>query len=196
MNNTGIVILAAGDSSRLGDIKQLLPFNGKTLLRHVIDEAAEAGARPIVVITGANANKISSSISDSKVSIVANDNWQDGIASGIVAGVHQIIKLDEHIKKIILAVCDQPFVSSELFEQLDQIQNKTGKPVVASAYADTVGTPALFSFEFFDQLLSLKGDEGAKKIMKKNINDVATVDFPKGEIDIDTPIDYENLLNK
>lgn len=195
MNNTGIVILAAGGSSRLGDIKQLLPFNGKTLLQHVIDEAAEAGAQPIVVITGANANKVSSSVADSKVNIVENENWQDGMASGIVAGVRQIIKLDERIKKLILAVCDQPFVSSALFEQLDQIQNKTGKPIVASTYANTVGTPALFSFGFFDQLLSLKGDEGAKKILKNNINDVATVDFPKGEIDIDTQKDYESLLN-
>jgi len=196
MNNTGIVILAAGDASRFGGIKQLLPFNGKTLLEHVIDEALRAGAQPVVVITGAYASKLSSSISDKKVHIVYNENWQDGIASGIVVGVRQVIKLDESIKKIILAVCDQPFVSSKLFEQLDEIQNKSGKPIVASTYANTVGTPALFSIGFFDQLLSLKGDEGAKKILKKHINEIAMVDFPKGEIDIDTQKDYETLLNK
>ena len=195
MNNTGIVILAAGASSRLGNIKQLLPFNGKTLLQHVIDEATEAGAQPIVVITGANANKVSSSISDSKVNIVVNENWQDGIASGIVAGVRQIIKLDGRIKKMILAVCDQPFVSSALFEQLDQMLNKSGKPIIACTYADTLGTPALFTAKYFDQLLGLKGDEGAKKILKKNREDVTTIDFPKGEIDIDTQKDYESLLN-
>jgi molybdenum cofactor cytidylyltransferase len=195
MNNTGLIILAAGESSRLGNIKQLLPFNGKSLLQHVIDEAAEAGAQPIVVITGANANKVAASIAHNKVHIVTNENWQDGMASGIVAGVRQIISLGEGVKKIIVAVCDQPFVSSALFEQLDQTQNKIGKPIVASTYAGTVGTPALFSIEFFDNLLSLKGDEGAKKILKNNINDVATVDFLKGEIDIDTQKDYENLLN-
>jgi molybdenum cofactor cytidylyltransferase len=195
MNNTGLIILAAGESSRLGNIKQLLPFNGKTLLQHVIDEAAEAGAQPIVVITGANANKIAVSIAHNNVNIVANENWQEGMASGIVAGVRQIISLGDGVKKIILAVCDQPFVSSALFEQLDHTQNKTGKPIVASSYAGTIGTPALFSIEFFDKLLSLRGDEGAKKILKNNINDVATVDFPKGEIDIDTLKDYENLLN-
>ena len=196
MNNTGIVILAAGDSSRLGNMKQLLSFNGKTLLQHVIDEATEAGAQPIVVITGNNASKVKASIADSKVNIVENENWKEGMASGIVAGVRQVIKLDEGVKKIILAVCDQPFVSSELFEQLDQTQSKSGKPIVASTYAGTVGTPALFSIGFFDQLLSLKGDEGAKKILKSNTKDVAPVPFPKGEIDIDTQKDYENLLNK
>jgi len=195
MNNTGIVILAPGDSSRLGNMKQLLPFNGKTLLQHVIDEAADAGAQPIVVITGANANKVAASITDSRVRIVENGNWKEGMASGIVAGIRQITGQNKGVKKIILAVCDQPFVSSALFEQLDEKQNKSGKPVVASTYADTVGTPALFSMEFFDQLLSLTGDEGAKKILKSNTSDVATVPFPRGEIDIDTQKDYENLLN-
>ena len=191
-----MIILAAGESSRLGNIKQLLPFNGRTLLQHVIDEATKAGAQPIVVITGANATRVSASINDdSKINILVNENWQKGISSGIVAGVQEMVSLNNTIKKIIIAVCDQPFVTSALFEQLDQMQNKSGKPIVASTYADTVGTPALFSIEFFNQLLSLKGDEGAKKILKNNINDVATVDFPKGEIDIDTQKDYQNLLN-
>src|SRR6185503_4216746 len=90
MNNTGIVILAAGDSSRLGNLKQLLPFNGKTLLQHVIDEAAEAGAQPIVVVTGSNANRVATSIAGSSASIVENGNWKEGMASGIVAGIRQI----------------------------------------------------------------------------------------------------------
>ena len=76
------------------------------------------------------------------------------------------------------------------------MQNKSGKHIVACTYADTIGTPALFTVKYFGQLLGLKGDEGAKKILKNNREDVATVDFPKGDIDIDTPLDYENLLNK
>jgi molybdenum cofactor cytidylyltransferase len=196
MNNTGIIILAAGGSSRLGNIKQLLPFNGKTLLQHVIDEATKAGVQPIIVITGANATRVSASIAASKVNILVNEDWQEGMASGIVAGVHKIVSLSDSIKKIIIAVCDQPFVTSGLFEQLDQMQNKSGKPIVACSYADTIGTPALFSIKYFDQLLTLKGDEGAKKILKSNRDDVATIDFPKGEIDIDTQKDYESLLDE
>jgi len=196
MNNTGIIILAAGGSSRFGKIKQLLPFNGKTLLQHVIDQASKSGAQPIVVITGANAAKVSASIAYSKVNIVINENWQEGMASGIVAGVQKIVSLNDSIKKIIVAVCDQPFVTSALFEQLDQMQNKSGKPIVACTYADTIGTPALFATKYFNQLLSLTGDEGAKKILKNNSEDVATVDFLKGEIDIDTQKDYENLLDE
>ena len=196
MNNTAIIILAAGESSRLGNIKQLLPFKGKTLLQHVIDEAAKAGAEPIVVITGANATKVSASIDDSRVNVLINENWQVGMASGIVAGVNKVVSLNDGIKKIIVAVCDQPFVTSALFERLDQMQNESGKSIVASTYADTIGTPALFATKYFDQLLSLKGDEGAKKILKNNSRDIATVNFPKGEIDIDSQKDYENLLDE
>jgi len=197
MNNTGIIILAAGKSSRLGDIKQLLPFNGKNLLQHVINEATGAGARPVVVVIGAHAAMVSASIPDvGKPDLLINENWEGGISSGIVAGVHHIVRLHPGIKKIIIAVCDQPFVSSALFEQLDQTQEKSGKPIVACAYADTIGTPALFTFNYFDQLLGLEGDEGAKKILKNNREDVATVDFPNGEIDIDTQKDYEKLMNE
>jgi molybdenum cofactor cytidylyltransferase len=197
MNNTGIIILAAGESSRFGGIKQLLPFGATTLLQHVIDEAVGAEAEPVVVITGANANMVSASIRDvSKLNLLNNEKWELGISSGIVAGVHYILSLSPAIGKIIIAVCDQPFVSSALFEQLDQTQEKSGKPVVACTYADTVGTPALFTAKYFDQLLSLKGDEGAKKILKNNREDVATVEFPEGQIDIDTQKDYEKLINE
>lgn len=196
MNNTGIIILAAGESSRFGKIKQLLSFNRKTLLQHVIDEANNARANPIVVITGANAEIISASIDTAKVRLLYNENWKDGMGSGIAAGIRYALSLNGAIKKIIVAVCDQPFVSAALFDQLDLTQTVSGKGIVASAYADTLGTPALFTSKYFDQLMKLKGDEGAKKILKSNKEDVDGVGFSKGEIDIDTQIDYENLLKQ
>lgn len=196
MNNTGIIILAAGSSSRFGSIKQLLYFNNKTLLQHVIDEAVYAGAEPIVVVTGANANEISKEIKDEKVTIVFNEQWQQGMASGIVAGLKKAITLNNDIEKIIIAVCDQPFVSSALFKQLYQTQDEIMQHIVAGSYADTIGTPALFTQKYFDALMNLQGEEGAKKILKANKDDVATIDFPQGNIDIDTQEDYQQLLDK
>ena len=106
------------------------------------------------------------------------------------------ITLNNDIEKIIITVCDQPFVSSSLFQQLYQTQNKSVQHIVACAYADTIGTPALFTQKYFDALMSLQGDEGAKKILLANKDDVATIDFPQGNIDIDTQKDYEDLLDK
>lgn len=196
MNNTGIIILAAGSSSRFGNTKQLLHFNKKTLLQHVIDEAVDSGAEPVIVITGSNADEISKDIQPHNIKIVYNEKWQQGMASGIVAGIKKAITLNNDIAKIIIAVCDQPFVSSAIFKQLYEQQEKTVKHIVASSYADTIGTPALFTQKYFDALMSLQGEEGAKKILKANAEDVATIDFPQGAIDIDTQKDYDNLLDR
>jgi molybdenum cofactor cytidylyltransferase len=194
MNKTGIVIVAAGSSSRLGSAKQMLLFRDKTLLQHVISEAETAGAQAIVVVTGARAGDISASIRQHNVDIVFNENWEQGMASGIVAGVLEMIALHSEIERIILAVCDQPFVTADLFSRLCQQQNESEKPVVASAYAGTFGTPVLFTRAYFDKLLELKGDQGAKKLLKAHPEDVATVDFPEGRMDIDTQEDYERFL--
>jgi len=195
MNNTGIIILAAGSSSRFGNTKQLLHFKGKTLLQHTMEEAAEAGAEPVLVVTGANADEISKEIKNEKVEIVFNKNWEQGMASGIVMGLKNAIILNKELENIIITVCDQPFVSSSLFQQLFQKQNESAKHIVASAYADTIGTPALFTIKYFVALMGLTGDQGAKGLLKKYSKDLATVDFPDGYIDIDTKEDYENLLN-
>lgn len=194
MNKTGIIILAAGSSSRFGSAKQLLHFNNKTLLQHVIDEAIDAGAAPIVVVTGSNTEEVSKGIKQAQ--LVLNENWKEGMASSIVVGVKKIITLNNDIENIIIAVCDQPFVSADLFRQLYQTKTKSVKHNVASAYANTIGTPALFTQKYFDALMSLTGDEGAKKILKANTDDIATIDFPQGNIDIDTKEDYQQLLDK
>lgn len=138
MNNSGIIILAAGNSSRFGSAKQLLLYNNKTLLQHVIDEAAASGGDPIVVVTGADAGIVSTSIRNENVKIVFNENWKEGMASGIAVGVGKIIALKNDIKNIILAVCDQPFISSLIFKKLYQKKLENPQHIIASAYADTI----------------------------------------------------------
>jgi CTP:molybdopterin cytidylyltransferase MocA len=196
MNNTGIIILAAGASSRFGTPKQLTHFNGKTFLQHVIDEAINADPASIVVVTGANTEEVSSSIGGSNVRIIFNKDWTKGMATGIVTGVHAIRQLDKMIERIIIAVCDQPFVSSALFNQLDKVQQESRKPIVASGYANTIGTPVLFTRRYFDNLLNLSGDTGARQLLKEHKEDVITVDFPKGAVDIDTKEDLDKLCNE
>ncbi len=194
MHNTGAIILAAGRSSRLGGPKQLLQFHHKTLLQHTIDELKLAGAKPIIMVTGGHAKAVSDSIDQEGLDLVYNPHWEQGIASGIVAGLETMNARYKEIKQVILAVCDQPYVSAFLFEQLFHTQHSSSKNIVASAYKDTLGTPVLFTQKYFDLLLGLKGDEGAKKILRAFLEDVAQVDFPLGHIDIDTVADYEGLL--
>ena len=194
MNNTGIIILAAGSSSRFGGIKQLLQFNNKTLIEHVIDEATNAELNPVVVVTGAYANEVSKKIDNKKITIVFNEHWETGMASGIVAGLQKALIVNNAIENIIIAVCDQPYISSLLFQQLSDKNGESGKSIVASSYAGTFGTPALFSKKYFNELLNLKGDEGAKSLIRKYNSETTSVLFKKGNIDVDTQKDYEELL--
>jgi molybdenum cofactor cytidylyltransferase len=116
------------------------------------------------------------------------------MGTGISAGIKQALLLD--LDSVILAVSDQPYVSSGLFAKMLTLKDKSGKRIVASSYAGTLGTPVLFDKEYFDQLNSLQGNQGAKNIVNMNRSDVCIVKFEKGSIDIDTIEDYEKLISE
>lgn len=194
MTNTALIILAAGQSARLGHPKQLLRYRDKTLLQHTIDEALQAGAMPVVVVTGARAEEIAGSIDSVPVEIVFNTQWEQGKGTGIAAGVRKIVADHPEVEQVILSVCDQPYVRAALFQQLSQKQQESGKGIVASAYAGATGTPVLLTRKYYGQLLGLEKDAGAKQVLQAYPDDVATVDFPGGEVDIDTVGDYERLV--
>ncbi|WP_426484804.1 nucleotidyltransferase family protein [Flavobacterium sp. 2] len=195
-NKTGIVILAAGNSSRLGQPKQLLGYKDSTLLKNTIAEASLVPNAKIIVVTGANNQLIEEELDPSKIKISFNPNWESGMASSIVNGLQKLLILYPDYENCIFAVCDQPYVSSLIFENLIQEHNKTGKGIVASAYSETLGTPVLFHKNYFAELLELKGQEGAKKIISKFSDEVVSILFEKGNIDIDTEDDYNKLMSE
>ncbi len=194
MSKTGIIILAAGNSSRMGEPKQLMMYNNKTFLQHIIGESKNALLDPVICVTGYQSDLISESISGMQVSIVYNEHWSEGMGSGISAGIKQLLCSD--VDSVILTVSDQPHVSSDLFLTMLEMKARSGKRIVASSYAGTLGTPVLFSKEYFKQLKSLNGNQGAKNIVKINLPDVCSVEFEKGNIDIDTKEDYKNLISE
>jgi len=194
--NTGIIILAAGNSSRLGKPKQLLTFRGTTLLEIVTRAAIESGCKPLVVVLGAYSSEISKQQQDPNINYIINDSWQEGISSSIAAGLTAIMNQDQEVGQVIIAVSDQPFISSAVFLDLIKKQEETGKNMVTSSYAQTIGTPALFNKKYFDQLLSLTGNHGAKHILEQHPEDIASILFEAGKIDIDTETDYDNLIHQ
>lgn len=193
---TGIIILAAGNSSRLGQPKQLLRYKDTTFLEYIIGEASVIKEAAVIVVTGANHELIEKEIDASKIKIAFNPDWELGMSSSINTGLNKALQLFPEIEKCILAVCDQPFVSHSIFENLITEYHKTKKGIVASSYAETVGTPVLFAKEYFDELLRLKGQEGAKKIINRFLEDTASIPFEKGNIDIDTEEDYNKLISE
>ena len=193
ISGIAVIILAAGNSSRLGHPKQLLPYRGRTLLTHVVAESLAASLGPVLVVTGAYQVAIRESLQDQAVDIIFNPAWEEGMASGIVAGLSNMLSSYPGVAGVIIAVCDQPFISAALLLELVSRFETSGKGIVASAYADVEGTPVLFGAAYFEQLLALSGTEGAKKLLRQHRHDLAKVDFPKGNIDIDSMDDFRKL---
>ena len=190
---TVLVILAAGESTRLGFPKQTLLYKGKTLIEIAVEAGVKSKCDRVIVVLGANAEKISPYVSGNSVQVITNPCWKEGIASSIRLAV-EFIEPDKNITDTIFMLCDQPFVNRFLIDSLIYKRQETGHKITACTYSNTVGVPALFSRSLFPQLLSLKGQDGAKRIITDYTDDIATVPFEKGRFDIDTIADYEELL--
>lgn len=194
--STGIIILAAGNSSRLGQPKQLLDYKGTSLLNRISQEAVFFAGEAVVVVTGSKREAVEESIANHTVLTCHNPNWKDGMASSIKTGLRQLLLVYPQLRSCIITVCDQPHLDAEVFRKLALAQQQTGKGIAASRYAETEGVPVLFGRQYFDALLHLDGQEGARKLLTKFKDDVALVPFEKGAVDIDTIEDYNNLNNK
>ncbi|HTE10817.1 MAG TPA: nucleotidyltransferase family protein [Chitinophagaceae bacterium] len=188
-----IIILAAGSSSRLGSPKQSLAYRQTTLLKHSIEVALGSRAQQVIVVLGADAATIQPAIENNRLSFIVNDQWQEGIAASIRRGLRYLIRQKPAAQNVLFMVCDQPYITVDLLDKLVTLQKKTGNAIVASKYAETTGIPAIFAKELFPELLQLRGDAGARKLIMQQPGAVATVSFPLGDIDIDTKADYGNL---
>lgn len=192
-NNIGAIILAAGSSTRLGSLKQLLKFEGKTLLERITETALAAGLDPIIVL-GASAEKIRSSVKNLPAKIVLNENWESGMSTSIIEGLKKALEENPKLSAVILLLCDQPFITTESILRLIKAYKDTEKPIVASEYKETVGVPAVFSKEVFPELFELKGTKGAKTIIKNRVKtDIHLVSMPEAAVDIDTVEDVKQL---
>lgn len=189
---TGVIILAAGSSSRLGRPKQLIEFQGKNFIQKAIKEAQKSKADSLVVVLGWNPDLIKTGFDSNHIPYVINENWEEGMASSMQAGLRFLME-KEHPDQVVLMLVDQPFVDSKLLDRLILEKEKSGKGIVACLYSETLGVPAIFDQSYFEEMLKLKGSEGAKKVIMKNSADVYAIDFPLGAVDLDTPEDIEKL---
>lgn len=186
-------MLAAGSSSRLGEPKQLLRFGHQTLIERTIEQALFAKCAEVVVVLGANKELILPKIKHYPITATVNANWSEGMGSTLKVGLKKVLALDANARGIITMVCDQPFLNSDLLYKITQCANQTGAPIVASSYGGKIGVPAYFGAELFPRLMQLKGQQGARKVIRSYEGQVAEVAFPQGIFDVDTQEDYQKL---
>jgi molybdenum cofactor cytidylyltransferase len=144
-----------------------------------------------VVVLGSNEQEHRKILKDLPIEIVSNPDWKSGMGSSLKAGLKHLIAIDHALDSVIVSVCDQPLLTLENISNLMAKYQQTQKPVIASRYSGMPGVPALFDKSFFGKLSILSDDQGAKKIILQHRTDVSEVDFPGGEIDLDTMEDYE-----
>ena len=191
---TGIVILAAGGSSRMGSPKQLLPWHGKALLRHVAEVALGIEPALVCAVLGANAALVRPCLDGTQVIIAENEAWPEGMASSLRCGLEAVTRLRPDLDGVIFLVCDQPQVGAELLTAMLRAARGEGRTVVACEYDGTTGVPAWFHRSHFPELLALHGAQGARQVMRAHEATLARVPFAGGSADIDTPDDYARSL--
>ena len=191
--HTALVLLAAGASTRMGRPKQLLPYHGRTLLRHAAETAVASGCAPLVLVTGALHDELAAEVADLPIQAVRNARWESGMASSIQTGLAAVAPAQPRAVLIMLA--DQPLVTPELLRELVARQQQTQAPIVATTYGDALGVPAVFDRAVLPALRQLRGTQGAARLIASLGPAVGQINFPAGLLDVDTPEQYAALLD-
>ena len=191
IERTAGIILAAGNSSRFGQPKQLLPWKGEPLIRHVTHTAIEAGLQPVVVVIGAYANEIELVINNPSLRIVNNRIWMHGMSSSVKAGLQA---LPNSTGAAVFLQADQPHIPVSLIEQLIELHQKSLHHIIAPLINGQRGNPVLFDAEIFPELLALEGDIGGRALFQQYSPEWLEWFDKRLLLDIDSPEDYQTLL--
>ena len=190
-----VVILAAGEASRMGDIKQLLSFNNSTLLQTTINHALKSRAKKVYVVLGVNSDIVKDKISDEYVTIIQNLNWQEGLSSSIICAVNFFKKENIQPNAVLILLADQPAVEVSYLKKMIELHKKESTKIIASQYNLKYGVPALIPSQYFKNLLKIQGDKGAKKFLNQHSNIVTSIKEKTNLVDIDTPEQLKLFIN-
>lgn len=194
---TGAIVLAAGGSTRMGQPKQLLPFHGRPLLRHVVEQVLGAACHPVIVVLGHEADACRAALDGLSVSTIVNQDWASGMGSSVRAGVEALTAAttarDRDVAAVLVLACDQPFVSTPFLNRLIARQIETRRSMVATSHDGLPGVPAVFAEPLFERLRTLEGDRGARVLLREAGADLVMEGAPDVAIDLDTPADYARL---
>jgi molybdenum cofactor cytidylyltransferase len=192
----GIIILAAGSSSRLGSPKQLLRVHGITFIAHVVKQASALPNAITLVVSGAADQEIRTALQSAEVPIFFNPQWETGMAHSIKTGLEALLLTEPGIEACMLLVCDQPHLSTSLLKEMVNLYETSRAGILACSYGNTAGSPAIFERQYFEELMRLKGQEGAKKIIQKYQTNAVYLPFPNGVVDIDTAEEYVTFISR
>ena len=193
--NIAILIMAAGESSRMKGIKQLLPWKGTTLLLHTLNTLLAVQKDAIYMVLGANADVIQTNLNlnEEPITLIKNKNWKNGLGSSIACGIEFILNLDDTYDGILICLADQPLLTSSYYQDMIAIFNANRATIVATKYPNKSGVPAIFTIQTAQELIHLKEDYGARHLMAKYQDKMIVLEAAEQIIDIDTLETYNQL---
>lgn len=178
----------------MGQMKQLIEYEGKPLVRRAVEAALAAGTDPVVVVLGARAAVIRPALEDlAGITVTLNPDWESGLASSLRAGLTGVLR-DPTLDAVMVVLADQPLVDGVALRRLITAF-RAGSRIVASSYDGLPGVPALFGREHAPALLGLTGDAGAGAWLRSRMPDVAIVPLDGVALDLDTPGDLARLAD-
>lgn len=193
-NKIAVIILAAGNSNRMGKIKQLLEWEDKTIIEKIIKLSLSLKTKDVFVVLGSNYKKIYDVINKYNITIIKNNSWENGIGSSISTGIKKVMGYYNSLDGILIILGDQPLISKKYLKKMIHVFFKKKPDIVSSKYKKSFGVPAIFSNSIFQSLTNLNKDFGAKKLMEIHLKSMIILK-PDQEIlyDIDTEKDYRDI---
>lgn len=193
MSKTAILILAAGESKRLGKPKQLLPYKKTTLLSHTIEQLKPIENSQIFVVVGAFFQEVFQSIRGQSVTVLKNQQWENGMGSSLSKGIEFIKKKDLY-DRVLVTLSDLPLTTTSHYQELISLSISSRKRIILTDYKGISGVPAVFDKSLFNELSLLNSDEGAKPVISKYKKEVLKLISKTPYFDIDTKETYQELL--
>jgi molybdenum cofactor cytidylyltransferase len=189
------IVLAAGESKRMGQTKQLLDLEGKPILQWVLDNLCRSQVDEVILVLGHEADRILQTVDTHRVKVVINKNYREGMITSIEQG---LMNLNDKVEAFFIVLADQPGVSPEVFDRLITEFRRVipQKNIVLPTFRGRRGNPALFSTKYRKEASRIKGDVGLRQILQEHPEDILAVEMDTDAIlqDIDTPDDYRKQL--
>jgi molybdenum cofactor cytidylyltransferase len=187
------IVLAAGQSTRMGAHKLLLPLGDRPVLAHVVDAALASRLRPVIVVLGYDAVAVGQVVSGRDIQFALNERFADGLSTSVRAGLDA---LPASVGGVVIALGDQPGVTAAQLDALAALAADSGAPIVVSSYAGQRGNPVYFARSCFGELRAVTGDSGGRQVIARHdelVRELPVDDVSVSE-DLDTPADYQRLL--
>jgi molybdenum cofactor cytidylyltransferase len=189
---TGAIVLAAGNASRYGALKQVIAIDGEPMARHIAKNALAAGLHPVVVVVGAQRDQVIDCLHHLDIQLVENTEWATGMGSSLSTGVKALMAQPTRPQSLMVLLADQPAIRVDELKRMLAAHAISPERILTCRHAEHLSPPCIFPLSYAGELGVLEGTSGARDVLKRHAAFVDSFDLPSAFCDIDTPDDYKS----